>query len=146
MQMNISKGRLKAMPRFDTMHMDTCAFSSNVDCRKDMLNKMFYCSSGTKEQTTTIHQNCFRRKKTLLMYDTTFMVFFGKSYGQSREEETGSKGGQIFRNLKNIKEWMQDMDRSQADFHGRETHYKFFLQFYLLISTAIADQHLCCND
>ena len=33
--MNISKGRLKAMTRFDTMHMDTCFFSSDEDCQKD---------------------------------------------------------------------------------------------------------------
>lgn len=32
--MNISKGRLKAMTRFDTMHMDTSAFSSDEDCQK----------------------------------------------------------------------------------------------------------------
>lgn len=34
--MNISKGRLRAMTRFDTIHMDTSAFSSDEDGKKDM--------------------------------------------------------------------------------------------------------------
>ncbi len=33
--MNISKGRLKAMTRFDTMHMDNSAFSSSEVRQKD---------------------------------------------------------------------------------------------------------------
>lgn len=35
MQMNISKGRLKAMTRFDTMHMDTSVLSGKENYQKD---------------------------------------------------------------------------------------------------------------
>lgn len=34
--MDISKGRLKAITRFDKMHMGTSAFSGDEDCQKVM--------------------------------------------------------------------------------------------------------------
>lgn len=57
MKMDISKGSLKAITRFDKMHMGISAFSCEEDCQKDM--GVFCYSSETIKWTRTINQNSY---------------------------------------------------------------------------------------
>lgn len=57
MKMDISKGSLKAITRFDKMHMGISAFSCKEDCQKDM--EMFCYSSETIKWTMNIIQNSY---------------------------------------------------------------------------------------
>lgn len=78
MSMNISKGRLKAMTRFDTMHMDAPAsrhLSKDEVCQKKHKEKVYRCLKTRGKQFLIKRCFCIFRKH-YPVHHITFTVRF----------------------------------------------------------------------
>lgn len=82
--MDISKGRLKAITRFDRMHMGAPAFRSDATCQKDAAVVPFLIPQTPVKWTVLLSKKMFLKKKfllekinteTLSMFDTNLMIW-----------------------------------------------------------------------
>lgn len=127
MKMDISKGSIKAITRFDKMHMGISAFSCKEDCQKDM--GMFCYSSETIKWTMTINQNSYFQNSEKLCLCMTQPLWFCLGSHTVRAKRRRLRVSQDccldFRESEN--HYRVDSGQSRKDFLEKKMQFKIAL-------------------